>query len=295
MTLTSDLVLQAVRRLGFTADSAQEATVGFTNTVYRAGDFAVRISREAEYEELHSLEAIVVPYAVKAGVRTPEILAVDETRSVIPMVFSVFPWVSGKTLGTQRMPLSRWTAVARDMGREAAKLHKLTELPDIEPAWWPNPEESIEILVEREVISPGEGTSLHNWAKRLAATVPDSEPVLTHNDLHPWNVLVEGGRMTAILDWANGGIGDPGLDFAGLPLELLPPMMAGYREVGDPPAFFEAAALRSWLGRALEEMTDTMPVAAYARSWQRWPEGGLAEVWLILQAGGPEWSVWSPE
>jgi aminoglycoside phosphotransferase (APT) family kinase protein len=33
----------------------------------------------------------------------------------------------------------------------------------------------------------------------------DHEIVFTHSDLAPWNILVDGGRVTAILDWEYAG------------------------------------------------------------------------------------------
>ena len=37
---------------------------------------------------------------------------------------------------------------------------------------------------------------------------------LLHLDLHPLNILVSGGRVTGVLDWANAAAGDPVLDRA---------------------------------------------------------------------------------
>ena len=43
---------------------------------------------------------------------------------------------------------------------------------------------------------------------------PPPRPVLCHGDFHPLNLLVRGGEITGILDWANFGIGDPMSDVA---------------------------------------------------------------------------------
>jgi aminoglycoside phosphotransferase (APT) family kinase protein len=39
-------------------------------------------------------------------------------------------------------------------------------------------------------------------------------PVICHGDLHPQNVLVEGGRVTGVLDWPNAVIADAAFDVA---------------------------------------------------------------------------------
>lgn len=54
------------------------------------------------------------------------------------------------------------------------------------------------------------------WQRWLAedATWPERVAV-THGDLHPGHLLLEaGGALTGILDWTEGKISDPGIDFA---------------------------------------------------------------------------------
>jgi Ser/Thr protein kinase RdoA (MazF antagonist) len=42
----------------------------------------------------------------------------------------------------------------------------------------------------------------------------DGQALLLHLDLHPLNILVSGGEVTGVLDWANAAAGDPMLDRA---------------------------------------------------------------------------------
>ena len=46
------------------------------------------------------------------------------------------------------------------------------------------------------------------------ARIPRRPPALLHLDFHPFNVLVENGAVTAVLDWANARPGDPRADLA---------------------------------------------------------------------------------
>jgi aminoglycoside phosphotransferase (APT) family kinase protein len=60
------------------------------------------------------------------------------------------------------------------------------------------------------------------WLPRLAPAErrlsqrlpPAARPRLLHLDYHPLNVLVESGRISAVIDWANAGGGDGRLDAA---------------------------------------------------------------------------------
>jgi aminoglycoside phosphotransferase (APT) family kinase protein len=59
---------------------------------------------------------------------------------------------------------------------------------------------------------------------------------LLHMDLRPENILVQGGRAAAVLDWSNALIGDPALDLARTAEygRLTPAVLAAY---GDPGGF----------------------------------------------------------
>ncbi|MBA2521397.1 MAG: phosphotransferase [Chloroflexia bacterium] len=94
---------------------------------------------------------------------------------------------------------------------------------------------------------------------------------LLHLDYHPLNVLVDGQRVTAVLDWANARSGDPRADLARTISLLslapvapeLPPAAwaatrralitgtrAGYRSVAGPPR--QMAPFLAWAGLVME-------------------------------------------
>jgi aminoglycoside phosphotransferase (APT) family kinase protein len=50
--------------------------------------------------------------------------------------------------------------------------------------------------------------------RQLLLERADDTTALLHLDLHPMNVLTEGRRLTAVLDWANARPGDPRADLA---------------------------------------------------------------------------------
>ena len=94
--------------------------------------------------------------------------------------------------------------------------------------------------------------------------------VLLHLDFHPMNVLVADGRVSAVLDWANAGIGDPRADLArtasilrfaplapGMPRPLesmvrrafIAGWRRGYREVAGPASGM--APFYAWAGAVM--------------------------------------------
>jgi aminoglycoside phosphotransferase (APT) family kinase protein len=66
------------------------------------------------------------------------------------------------------------------------------------------------------------------WLRERRPPAADP-PVICHGDLHPQNVLVEGGRVSGVVDWTNTVIADPAFDVAStrtilrfVPAELAP-------------------------------------------------------------------------
>ena len=62
------------------------------------------------------------------------------------------------------------------------------------------------------------------WEDALAAP-DDAPPVWLHGDLHPRNVLMERGKLSAVIDWGDMCTGDPATDLAALWL-LLPSLQS---------------------------------------------------------------------
>jgi Ser/Thr protein kinase RdoA (MazF antagonist) len=63
------------------------------------------------------------------------------------------------------------------------------------PAWWRD-------------------ADLWTAARQLARNEPAYEPLFTHRDYHPVNLLWQGGRISGVVDWINACMGPPGVDVA---------------------------------------------------------------------------------
>ena len=144
--------------------------------------------------------------AFAAGIPMPEPIAADAD-------VQVHRWVDGQQLPEAAVPRS----YALEIGEILARIHALdvtwTHGPDEQPAPqdWPT-------LAERAAATG------QPWADRLANSVDvflaiadfvdtcerPGPVVLTHRDIHPWNLLVRGGRPV-VLDWEIAG----NLDLAG--------------------------------------------------------------------------------
>jgi aminoglycoside phosphotransferase (APT) family kinase protein len=55
-------------------------------------------------------------------------------------------------------------------------------------------------------------TATAAWDEALAAPDWSGPPIWIHGDLLPGNLLLEGGRLTGVIDWGLLGVGDPACD-----------------------------------------------------------------------------------
>ena len=50
--------------------------------------------------------------------------------------------------------------------------------------------------------------------KHLKDNIPDQEPAFSHGDMSDGNFFVDGQRISGIIDWGRGGVGDKWFDIA---------------------------------------------------------------------------------
>jgi aminoglycoside phosphotransferase (APT) family kinase protein len=194
-------------------------SAGTDNALYRLGsEMVVRLPRidwaagqaEKEGRWLPRL-APHLPLAI------PEQLAVGEPDAGYPWPWSVYRWLPGENAtlarlndpGQAAVQMARfittlWQVDATD-GPPAAE-HNLRGAPLAlrdEPT-----RKSIAAL--EGVIDTGRATAV--WDAALEAPDWEREPVWFHGDLLSGNVLVEQGRLSAVIDFGGLAVGDPACD-----------------------------------------------------------------------------------
>jgi aminoglycoside phosphotransferase (APT) family kinase protein len=93
-------------------------------------------------------------------------------------------------------------------------------------------------------------TVLHVWDGALAAPGYDGPPVWLHGDLHPANILVDDGQVSAVIDFGDITAGDPAGDLS-VAWMLLPPgchadFWSAYQAVGGRASDALRARARGW-------------------------------------------------
>ena len=237
--------------------------------VEHGGDsFALRIFRPEQLGTSRG-EMVAMDAAAEGGVPVPRVHAygVHDGRPAL-----LLDWCEGQTVIEA---LARWperaTALGAACGEVLARIHAVTvpvEYQDRSWAGWGGLDVSDPLY------------------QRLVAFARHDR--LLHLDYHPLNVLTDGERVTAVLDWANAHAGDPRADLAraitilrldtgDLPPEARPILRAferglrvGYAAIAETPV--DMPLFHVWAGHAmLHDLAPRLAVnPAQAARIRRW-------------------------
>jgi aminoglycoside phosphotransferase (APT) family kinase protein len=185
----------------------------------RRPDAAEKVAREAELLSRLSTTPLV------SVVSIPKVLHVGEPHEVFPHRWSVFGWLDGTDAWTTRTELGQDAdGLAADLGEAVLAIGELGDdlpAPARQPGERGGPIEALVQRLNRWLDDPRwRAVELIDVARvrDLAAEALEVEGPATscfvHGDLIPGNLLLRSGRLSAILDWAGAGYGDPAQDLA---------------------------------------------------------------------------------
>ena len=189
-------------------------STGTVNAVYRIGErLYSRLPRVAHWVADLDREWQWLPQlAPRLSLPIPQPVARGRPSGRYPFPWAIYRWLEGETYADGLVDDE--TEAARDLARFVA------ELRGIDPAGAPRggrkPLRELD-RDTREVIDAARGVidaeaALAAWRRSLEAPVWDGTPGWIHSDLLRPNVLVVGGRISAVLDFGGAGIGDPASD-----------------------------------------------------------------------------------
>lgn len=195
-------------------------TTGSDNALLRLGaDLVVRLPRFPDAAQRLGVELSWLPRLPALPVAVPEVVHVGAPQEAFPFDWAVLRWLDGtdawdarqhdgwfgRDLGhdlaavVQRL---RHTAVADAPLRQPGQRGGPLRLLDDRVRWWLDRAEGLLDVRAVERL----------WERCLEAADDGVQPGLVHGDLIPGNLLVAGGRLTAVLDWGGLGAGDPAED-----------------------------------------------------------------------------------
>jgi aminoglycoside phosphotransferase (APT) family kinase protein len=273
--------------------------VGIFNAIFALGDgLILRVPRDhPRFTGATENEAIAVPLARAAGVRTPRLVEFDASRTTLPVPYGVYERICGVELEVATPDPAAVAGTWRELGRDLARLHQRVtasaELVTFEQKTDPRPLPAI--IAEAGYFGPAEARWLTDWLERLAPlALADLPQRFLHGDSQASNTMVDPTTLAyrAVIDWGGCMWGDIALDFAGVPLRAVPAMLAGYREEVPTDDTIEARILWRHLTIGLHQLRGTPKPD---QSWGERPMGILLDALRFLgETDDPRWKNWRP-
>ena len=274
--LTEAQLLAIAERHGFAPGPfGRLPSTGIVNAIYTVGDdVLLRIPKDHPGALEDTLtESVAVPAAMAAGVRTPALLAFDETCEIVDVPFGAYEWVhapDGWPTDTEG-----W----RELGRQLATLHHgVTSCADPEgrldaPGRWCDADQVVAALPALDV----------DVRRELLAALRELEPAVQefdahgvrrflHDDIKDSNLL-RAGDGPAPIDWGDAGWGDATIDFRNLPPERNADVLQGYRQVASTDDTFELRARWDQLGALARRVAEPDQWARLRRMLESRPAG----------------------
>ena len=289
------------RRHGATAESVRPIPSGIANQVFHLGDdLILRIPHTRRFLMDLVKEAAVIPVARDAGVRTPNVVTFDDTCSEVDVPYMVLARAPGADLARLTLSTAETEHVFHQVGRELAKLHRLSRTTTTDLCDVPADDDSADPralalrLLAEGWLDADTSQWLTGWFDRLSAHLPPDPPqVLLHGDIAPQNLLVslDTAQLTGIVDWGDAQWADPAIEFAKTPLTGVPAMLDGYRqESGDATSPgtrpWEARVLWIHLTWALARLADPAPSPG-TRHWTAPPASRLLGLLRFFASSPP--------
>lgn len=193
---------------------------GSDHVIYRLGEeLAVRLPRHAdaigqarkEFEWLPRLAAhLPLAIPVPVGVGDPDF--------GYPWPWAVSRWLEGEVATVEALADSSGAAVKLAEFLTALQRFAPEEIPAVETredlVIWPLADRDRETRAAMaevgDVFDTVAMTEL--WDAALSAPGWGRPPVWVHGDFHTGNLLVDGGRLSAVIDFGGLGVGDPACD-----------------------------------------------------------------------------------
>jgi aminoglycoside phosphotransferase (APT) family kinase protein len=191
------------------------SSAGTDNALYRLGeDMVVRLPRlHGATRQIEKEDRWLRKLALRVPLSVPLPLATGMPGEGYPWPWSVNRWLEGRSADVE--PIADPVGAARDLAGF------VTTLAATDPRGAPRSERD-EALTERdgEVRSAIEalrgevdpGAAAAAWTSAVEAPPWDEASVWIHGDLLPGNLLIYGGRLTAVIDYGCCGLGDPAVD-----------------------------------------------------------------------------------
>jgi aminoglycoside phosphotransferase (APT) family kinase protein len=194
-----------------------EVGEGWDNAVFRLGDdLAVRVPRRAASATLVEHEQRWLPQlSRRLPLPVPAAVRVGVPGCGYPWRWSIVPWLLGETAHEVSIADA---AFGTSLAKFLIALHEPAAAEAPQNPWRGVPlavrAPSLHEYLERADGLVDRAPVLKEWQQTMSAAPWSSPAVWIHGDLHPGNLLVHQGRLSAVIDFGDLTAGDPATDLS---------------------------------------------------------------------------------
>ena len=194
---------------------------GHDNRTYRLGEhMLIRMPTAADYALKVPKEQELLPgLAKRLSVNIPAPIKRGKTSTDYPYPFSIYRWLSGKSINLLTLTDQDKEQLAFDLAKFLKELQAINDVEGPEPGqhnWWRGDHISVydkgareQIAELAEIIDATQALTLWDQA---CATKWDKKPVWIHGDFAIGNILMDAGKLSAVIDFGGAAVGDPACD-----------------------------------------------------------------------------------
>ena len=194
---------------------------GHDNRTYRLGEhMLIRMPIAADYALKVPKEQELLPQLAKRlNVNIPAPIKIGKPSTDYPYPFSIYKWLPGKSINLLTLTDQEKEQLAFDMAKFLKELQAMNDVEGPEPGqhnWWRGDHVSVYDKGAREQIA--ELAEIIDASKALALwdqacqTEWDKKSIWIHGDFAIGNILVDGGKLSAVIDFGGAAVGDPACD-----------------------------------------------------------------------------------
>lgn len=194
---------------------------GHDNRTYRLGEhMLIRMPTDADYALKVPKEQELLPeLAKRLSVSIPAPIKMGKPSANYPYPFSIYKWLPGKSINLLTLTDQDKEQLAADLAKFLKELQSITDVEGPEPGqhnWWRGDHVSVYDKGTREQIA--ELVEIIDASKALAlwdqacATKWNKAPIWIHGDFAIGNILMDGGKLSAVIDFGGAAVGDPACD-----------------------------------------------------------------------------------
>jgi aminoglycoside phosphotransferase (APT) family kinase protein len=194
---------------------------GHDNRTYRLGrNMLIRIPTAKDYALKVPKEQELLPQLAKRlSVNIPTPIKMGRPSADYPYPFSIYKWLSGKSINLLTLTEQEKEQFAFDIAKFLKELQGIIDIEGPGPGqhnWWRGDHVSVydkgtleqiaeltEIINVRSALALWEGACATKWNKH---------PLWIHGDLAIGNILMDRGKLSAVIDFGGTAVGDPACD-----------------------------------------------------------------------------------